>query len=225
MQEALVVEDVAETGQWLSCLLEEAFSGVQVTVCRNCRACSEYLSNNCPDLALVDINLPDGDGLTLIPEVLQAAPQSFVVVTTILDDQEHILTALQAGASGYLLKDLSEEQFIGKLRGILGGDPPLSPKVARKVLQYFNGGVPGENRQENTSSPVSAEVQGLSEREREVFVLIAKGLSRKEVAELLGLSCNTIATHVRNVYRKLDISTRAEAALEACRLGLINTEF
>lgn len=225
MQEALVVEDVAESGRWLRCLLEEAFPGIKVSVCRNCRSSVEYLSANHPDLALVDINLPDGNGLHLIPRILQTSPQASVIVTTILDDQEHILTALQAGAHGYLLKDLSEQQFIRKLRGILKGDPPLSPKVARKVLQYFNGNGSPTTHKDTTSSPAATEVEGLSEREREVFVLIAKGLSRKEVAELLHLSDNTIATHVRNVYRKLNISSRAEAALEACRLGLISTEF
>ncbi|MGB5600052.1 MAG: response regulator transcription factor [Thiothrix litoralis] len=220
MKEALVVEDVAETGRWLRCLLEMAFVGIRVTVCGNCHSSIGYLLANSPDLALVDISLPDGNGLNLIPGILQVSPQASVVVTTILDDQEHIFSALQSGASGYLLKDLSEEQFVLKLRGILKGDPPLSPKVARKVLNYFNNGT------SVTECPaVVAEVESLSVREREVFVLIAKGLSRKEVAGLLHLSENTIATHIRNVYRKLNISSRAEAALEACRLGLISTEF
>ena len=221
MQTAVVVEDIAETGDWLRRLLAEAFPGIQVTVCGDCRTTRACLANLRPDLALVDISLPDGNGLSLIPLILQASPQAAVVVTTILDDQEHILTALQAGASGYLLKDLPEDQFIHKLRGILRGDPPLSPKVARKVLQYFNGAVHSE--------PVAAaepvlSMEGLSSREVEVLLFIGKGLSRREVSELLHVSDNTIATHVRNIYRKLNISSRAEAALEACRMGLISTE-
>ncbi len=220
MQTAVVVEDIAETGIWLQRLLAEAFPGIQVTVCVDCRTARACLAELRPDLALVDISLPDGNGLSLIPLILQVSPQAAVVVTTILDDQEHILTALQTGANGYLLKDLSEEQFINKLRGILRGDPPLSPKVARKVLQYFNGAI--------RAAPVAAEpvlpMEGLSSREVEVLVLIGKGLSRREVSELLHLSDNTIATHVRNIYRKLNISSRAEAALEACRMGLISTE-
>lgn len=220
MHKLLVVEDIPETGQWLRSLLETAFPGVLVTVCNNCQVTSVYLQQNSPDLALVDINLPDGSGLQLIPVILKAAPQALVVITTILDDQENILTALQNGASGYLLKDLPEQRFILKLRGILEGDPPFSPRVARTVLQYFNTHE-GTLRQLPDAS-AAKQLESLSERERDVFIMIAKGLSRKEVAELLHLSENTIATHVRNVYRKLDISTRAEAALEACRLGLIN---
>lgn len=224
MREALVVEDIAETGRWLCRLLEEAFPGIQVVVCTNCQSCVDYLLVHCPDLALIDINLPDGSGLNLIPGILLASPQAAVVVTTILDDQEHILTALQAGANGYLLKDLPEEHFIQKLRGILRGDPPLSPKVARKVLQYFSGTLLKQPVVSH-KQPALPELEGLSARETEVLVLIGKGLSRREVGNLLHLSESTIATHVRNVYRKLNISSRAEAALEACRMGLINTEF
>ncbi|MEB4591939.1 response regulator transcription factor [Candidatus Thiothrix sp. Deng01] len=226
MQTAVVVEDIAETGTWLRQLLEEAFPGISVTVCREYQSAFVCLAEGGTELALVDISLPDGNGLDLIPVILQASPQAVVVVTTIMDDQEHILTALQAGASGYLLKDLPEEQFVRKLRGILLGDPPLSPKVARKVLQYFNG----VGREAAVSKPVAEstpappDAEGLSSRETEVLVLIGKGLSRREVGALLHLSDNTIATHVRNVYRKLNISSRAEAALEACRLGLISTE-
>lgn len=220
MQTAVIVEDIAETGIWLQRLLAEAFPGIQVTVCGDCRTTQACLAELRPDLALVDISLPDGNGLSLIPLILQASPQAAVVVTTILDDQEHILTALQAGASGYLLKDLPEDQFIHKLRGILRGDPPLSPKVARKVLQYFNGA--------GSAAPLAVApvlpMEGLSSREVEVLLFIGKGLSRREVSELLHVSDNTIATHVRNIYRKLNISSRAEAALEACRMGLISTE-
>lgn len=224
MREALVVEDIAETGAWLQCLLSEAFLGVHVTVCPTCHDAVSHLLNARPDLVLLDISLPDGCGLNVIPSILNASPGAAVVVTTILDDQDHILAALQAGASGYLLKDLPEDQFIQKLRGILNGDPPLSPKVARKVLQYFNAGI-ATLANSHPSPPATGENERLSSRETEVLVLLGKGLSRREVGELLHLSDNTIATHVRNVYRKLNISSRAEAALEACRMGLINTEF
>lgn len=226
MQTAVVVEDIAETGAWLQQVLEEAFPGIHVTVCRECRSALACIIGGHTDLALVDISLPDGNGLELIPVILQASPQAAVVVTTILDDQEHILMALQAGASGYLLKDLPQDLFILKLRGILRGDPPLSPKVARKVLQYFNAANRATAGVQAAVEvvPAQTEAEGLSARETEVLVLIGKGLSRREVGELLHLSEATIATHVRNVYRKLNISSRAEAALEACRLGLIRTE-
>lgn len=142
-----------------------------------------------------------------------------MVVTSILDDQDHILSALQAGAQGYLLKDLSKPVFIQKLRGILEGEPPLSPKIARKILQYFSQS-PTHSISQASESLSKAECE-LSAREQEVLLLLGKGLSRREVAQALDLSDNTIATHIRNVYRKLNISSRAEAALEASRLGLI----
>ena len=222
MQTAVVVEDNIDIGVWLTGLLARAFPNIQTTLCTNLRQAQQHFLSQQAELVLLDINLPDGNGLDLIADILQNSPQAQVIITTIFDDQEYIFTALQAGAVGYLLKDLPEEQFILKLQGILNGDPPLSPKVARKLLQHFNAA----GRSTATITPATGrESDSLSEREREVLVLVAKGLSRKEVAELLHLSDNTIATHVRNVYRKLNISSRAEAALEACRLGLISTEF
>lgn len=224
MKQALVIEDVFETSQWLEAVLLSAFPSIQVAVCRNLRDAQFFLNTNKPDLSLVDISLPDGSGVSLIPRLLKTSPQAYVVITSILDDQDHVLAALQAGAQGYLLKDLPQAVFIQKLQGILQGEPPLSPKIARKILHYFShppviagvGVMP-------VSTGLSSDCQ-LSDREKEVLTLLGKGLSRREVGRLLELSDSTIATHIRNVYRKLNISSRAEAALEACRLGLIRQD-
>lgn len=219
MNSALIVEDMVETGKWLESVLLSAFPLRDLTICRNLRDTLAFLENQQPDLVLLDINLPDGSGLDLIPAIFCCNTKAYVVVASILDDQDHILSALQAGAQGYLLKDLSKPVFIQKLRGILEGEPPLSPKIARKILQYFSQSP--INSISQASELLSKAECELSAREQEVLLLLGKGLSRREVAQALDLSDNTIATHIRNVYRKLNISSRAEAALEASRLGLI----
>ncbi|QTR51169.1 response regulator [Candidatus Thiothrix anitrata] len=223
MHTALIVEDIPETGAWLQVLLERAFTGVAVKVCPTCAATRQFVNTNPVSLALVDINLPDGNGLDLIGYIRVASPNAYIITSTIFDDDEHIITALRNGAHGYLLKDSSEQVFIQKLRGILTGDPPLSPSIARRILQCFSQPLPKAEAVSTANTSVT-ETTSLSQRERDVLVLVAKGLSRKEVAELLGLSGNTVARYIRDVYQKLNISSRAEAAVEACRMGLVSTE-
>ena len=223
MHTALIVEDIPETGEWLQALLERAFTGVAVEVCSTCAATRQFVKANPVSLALVDINLPDGNGLDLITCIRAASPNAYIITSTIFDDDEHIITALRNGAHGYLLKDSSEQVFIQKLRGILTGDPPLSPSIARRILQCFSHPSP-KIEAASAHNTSTSEATGLSQRERDVLVLVAKGLSRKEVAELLGLSGNTVARYIRDVYQKLNISSRAEAAVEACRMGLVSTD-
>ncbi|MBK8452565.1 MAG: response regulator transcription factor [Thiofilum sp.] len=225
MYNALIVEDTEETSIWLKKILETAFAGIKITICTNCAETRTFIQQNTISLALVDINLPDGSGLDLITEIRQLFKDAYIITTTIFDDDDHILTALRNGANGYLLKDLAETIFIQKLRGILTGDPPLSPSIARKILHCFaeSANKPSavstnDNIGNNHIAPT------LSPREQDVLILVAKGFSRKEIAELLHLSSNTVARYIRDVYQKLNISSRAEAAVEACRMGLVGTE-
>ncbi|MEZ5534206.1 MAG: response regulator transcription factor [Thiolinea sp.] len=231
MQKALIVEDVEETGEWLVRVLQVAWPGITPVLCNSCAMAMEQLQTQGRfNLILLDISLPDGSGLALLPDVLRCSPEAYVIITTIFDDDEHIFTALRQGAKGYLLKDSSEQVFIQKLRGILTGDPPLSPSIARRILLHFNresdptlpaqaNSVPADMQTVQESSRV------LSPREREVLTLVAKGLSRKEIARMLDLSVNTVARYIRDVYQKLDISSQAEAAVEACRMGLVNAGY
>jgi DNA-binding NarL/FixJ family response regulator len=233
MQQALIVEDISETGKWLLRVLLISFPDINITLCDSYRSvCDSLNQNQVFNLVLLDINLPDGNGLDLIPAILQHSPHCMIIISTIFDDDEHILHALRAGAKGYLLKDSPEQVFIQKLRGILTGDPPLSPSIARRILRHFQLDTAGKQLEQTikkTSATYPNEaatlnLNMLSSREIEVLVLVAKGLSRKEIARLLNLSANTIARYIRDVYQKLDISSRAEAAVEACRLGLINVD-
>lgn len=157
-------------------------------------------------LALVDLGLPDGNGTELIGEIVTRCPEALVVVTTIFDDEESLMNALAAGAHGYLLKDQDRDSIAHRLSMIDRGEVPISPAIARRLLQRF--------RDERPAATT------LSPRETEVLRLIGRGLKAGEVAGVLEISPQTVTTHVKTIYRKLEISSRAEAALEARKRGL-----
>lgn len=204
----LVIDDLPDALDWLVGAAEEAFPTASVAVADALAPALAELKRRPPELALVDLGLPDGSGQDFILAASAVSPKTISVVTTIFDDDQHLYSALRAGAQGYVLKDRSRETLAEMLRGIVDGKPPLSPSIARRLLSHFH-----EPR---------AEQPDLSPREREVLTLLAKGLTVGNVAELLGITPNTASGYVKNVYRKLNVSTRAEATLEAARRGLID---
>lgn len=210
MQRVLIVEDHRETRQWLAEICREAFATTVIDEADTLARAQRLLDDIVPSLALVDLSLPDGSGMAILHRLCRDHPETYPVVTTIFDDDRHLFSALRAGASGYLLKDQPRSSMVAGLLGITRGQPPLSPGVARRMLRYF--------QQEATASGATTP---LSEREEEVLGLLAKGLGRVEIAELLGVSVNTAATHTKTIYRKLNVSGRAEATLEAARLGIV----
>ncbi len=215
MKSGLVIEDTLDDKYFLSQILIKAFPGITIEKFSNVSEAWEITSDHHFSIALIDICLPDGNGIDLIKHIKEQSPDTFVVVATICDDNEHLFSALKAGIHGYLLKDIQDEVFIKKLQGILQGEPPLSAGIARKLLRHFS---------EKVDHPQQARSIKLSPREVEVLTFIAKGFSKKEIAKFLDLSGNTIARYIKDIYHKLNISTRAEAAVEACRLGLVNPQ-
>lgn len=211
MKHALLVEDLPDTGRWLSQLLSAAFPGIHVTLATNVAA-GVAAAQGDYDLALVDLGLPDGSGVTVIDALARRSRNIAIVVATIYDDDEHLFPALQAGAQGYLLKDQPADLLERQLRGILDGNPPLSPAIARRLLGHFR---------QLPASRSDIELTDLTNREREILGLIARGLRIPDIAADLGISHHTVSDHVKNIYRKLNISSRAQAATEAARLGLL----
>lgn len=214
MQRGLVVEDLPASAEWLSSVLAEAFPGMKVLAAGTLAEARKAAKSLKPQLALVDLGLPDGSGLDLIRELAASDLDCLCVVTTIYADDRHLFPALRAGAGGYLLKDQSKERVIQALKGIAAGEPPLSPVIAQRLLRVFGA---DQTKGEPPAEPLSA-------RERETLVLIAKGLRLPQVALQLGVTRNTAAGFIKAIYRKLRVSTRAEAALEAARMGLVDTK-
>jgi DNA-binding NarL/FixJ family response regulator len=216
---ALVVEDQADTRQWLAEVLRETFIGITVAEAPDLESALRWLRQRAAanktlhfDLALVDLGLPDGPGIELIHEMNTHHPHVSSIVTTIYDDDAHLFDAIAAGAKGYLLKDRDAEMLGHFLRRIDMGEPPLSPSIARRMLEHFrNAG--------HTNEAAPPETR-LTPRETDVLRLIGRGLRVLEAARVLGLSEHTVADYVKAIYAKLNISSRAEAALEAARRGL-----
>ncbi|EHQ53673.1 response regulator protein [Ectothiorhodospira sp. PHS-1] len=226
MRSALVVEDHPDTRVWLGTLIEEAFPGIELEFASTFGQGMEAIGRGGFNLALVDISLPDGSGIDLVAELNERAPETYVVVTTIYDDDRHLFASLRAGAKGYLLKDQQPEKVVVQLRGIAHGEPPLSPGVARRILRYFSSDtvlpVEREAAREATGSEPRQDCAPLSNREVEVLRLLSRGYNRGDIATALAISPNTAAGYIKAIYRKLNVSGRAEATLEAVRLGLVD---
>ena len=212
MKNILLLEDLPEIRAWLRKLVLQVFPGSQISESARVHDAVSLVSAVKFDLALVDLGLPDGSGVDVVTKLRDVQPEAQSVVVTIHDDDEHLFPALQAGAFGYILKEQPRELITEQLQRISQGEPPLSPSIARRVMAHFaSKGRPQSNMLPNVS---------LTERESEVLLRVAKGFTLPEIGVQLGLSRHTIADYVKQIYRKLNVSSRAEAALEAQRLGL-----
>ena len=185
-------------------------------------------------LILVDLELPDGNGLELLVELAQYPATK--IVTTLYSDDDHLFPALQCGADGYLLKEDRFEVLVEELQRIVRGQPPLSPAIARRLLTHFRHGSPSDSRAPDsgfanlsgftTSRPVPIEKQApdherLTPRESEVLTYLSKGFTIKEIASLMGIKWFTVNDHIKSIYKKLNVSSRAEAAVLASKQGLV----
>ena len=217
MNSILLLEDLPEIRAWIKALVLQVFPQAQISEAARVHDALALVSAVKFDLALVDLGLPDGSGVDVVAALRESQPEVQSVVVTIHDDDEHLFPALQAGAFGYVLKEQPREHFIEQLSRISQGEPPLSPSIARRVIAYFAA----QARPQANAMP---RVQ-LTDRESEVLLRVAKGYTLPEIGVQLSLSRHTIADYVKQIYRKLNVSSRAEAALEAQRLGLFARSF
>jgi DNA-binding NarL/FixJ family response regulator len=213
MTNILLLEDLPEIRAWLRSLVERVFADAQVSESARVHDALELVSALRFDLALIDLGLPDGSGVDVVTKLRDVQPEAQSVVVTIHDDDEHLFPALQAGAFGYILKEQPRELIAEQLQRISQGEPPLSPSIARRVMAHFSA-------KAKPQAPTLLPNVSLTERESEVLLRVAKGYTLPEIGVQLGLSRHTIADYVKQIYRKLNVSSRAEAALEAQRLGL-----
>jgi DNA-binding NarL/FixJ family response regulator len=212
MNNILLLEDLPEIRAWMKQLVLQVFPHSLISEAARVHDARELITAVKFDMALIDLGLPDGSGVDVVAALRDQQPEAQSVVVTIHDDDEHLFPALQAGAFGYLLKEQAREAITEQLKRMSQGEPPLSPSIARRVISYFAA----QARPQQNMLP---HVQ-LTERENEVLLRVAKGFTLPEIGVQLSLSRHTIADYVKQIYRKLNVSSRAEAALEAQRLGL-----
>lgn len=214
-RKCLLVEDEPNTRAWLQSALVKAFGDIEVVAVGSvgeAHACIDLAG--CPGqrdfaLALIDLGLPDGSGISLLRRLAAERPRTLPIVATIYDDDAHLFEAISAGARGYLLKDGDADLLVGYLCRIDCGEPPLSPAIAHRILAHF--------RMPAVSVCNDAE---LTAREIETLGLLSKGLTVAEAATHMGLRPQTVASYVKVIYQKLNITSRAEATREAIRRGL-----
>lgn len=216
MKQILLLEDLPEIRAWLKTLALQVFPQARISESARVHDALELVKTVRFDAALIDLGLPDGSGVKVVEALHESQPDAQSVVVTIHDDDEHLFPALQAGAFGYLLKEQSREQLAEQLHRISQGEPPLSPSIARRVINYFTAQAKLKAQE---AVPLMPHVQ-LTDRENDVLLRVAKGFTLPEIGQQLNLSRHTIADYVKQIYRKLNVSSRAEAALEAQRLGL-----
>ena len=178
------------------------------------------LDNRPADVLLVDLGLPDGSGIDVVRAAHVQWPVCNIMVSTTFGDETHVMQSIEAGASGYLLKDSTPESLVFEIRSLHAGGSPISPLIARQILMRF--------RRPNHSATALVERGGikkqsaaLSVREREVLEYITKGFASNEIAALMSVSQHTVLTYVRRIYAKLEVNSRTEAIYEARNQGLL----
>lgn len=206
---------IIEDNELLRDSLKEAINKSSSIRCKNAfnsgEAALDFIVSEdlVPEIILLDIGLPGINGIDLIPEIRKLTPTSKIIILTVHDDNENVFNAICAGASGYLLKDLSADKIVNSITEVLNGGAPMNSHIAKKVLNMF--------RDQN----IKSDGYGLSDREREILSLLVDGLSKRQIADKIFLSHHTVDSHIRNIYAKLEVHSRSSAISKAIREKLL----
>jgi DNA-binding NarL/FixJ family response regulator len=198
-----IVEDDASLRGILTEIVSASPSWKLVNTYSNAESALEGLSANCPEVVLMDIQLPGMSGIECVSKLKAVHPAVLVLMVTVYDNNERIFDALAAGASGYLLKRDAPAKLLEALDDLLAGGSPMSGAIARKVVQHFHKAPPSRNKDHN-----------LTPRETQILELLAKGSLYKEIAWDLGIGFETVRSHIDNIYNKLHVRTRTEAVVK-----------
>jgi RNA polymerase sigma factor (sigma-70 family) len=231
MSPALIVDDDPRMRARLRRLLDECLGGEVAAIEADCLAAARELAGRTAlALALIDVGLPDGSGIDFIGWLRERQPQAALLIVSAYGEEDTVLAALRAGAIGYLLKEREDVELLQSLRSIQHGGAPIDPFVARRLLAVWTQvlmTVPAQNAMAVPRVAISAVArdavdEDLTEREREILALVARGYSNREIAELIALSRYTVEDYTKRIYRKLAVNSRTAAVFEAQSLGLLS---
>lgn len=214
----LIVEDDAAVSQRLeNLLLQLGYQADALMIARSVAEAQHHLKDQLVALALIDLGLPDGSGIDLIRILHEQNPVIAVLVISAWSTQEAILAALRAGATGYVLKERDDLEVALALRSVLRGGAPIDPLLARRIIREFSSLDEG-----NAADESETEAEKLSPREHQILRLVAEGMGNLDIAEELSISRYTVECHIKNIYRKLAVSSRTRAIRIARQRGLIS---
>ncbi|MDP2387523.1 MAG: response regulator transcription factor [Bacteroidota bacterium] len=202
-----IIEDQKEIREMLSILVKGSEGFLFLDAFENAEDAIATIPNRKPDVVLVDIHLPQQSGIDCVLKLKQNCPEIQFIMCTSLEDSETIFAALKAGANGYITKSTSPAKLLEAIIDVYNGGSPMSAQIARKVVGAF----------QQTHSTNKAILETLSKREQEILTLLSKGFRYKEIADKLFLSIETVRTHVRNIYEKLQVNSRTDAINKAFR--------
>ena len=166
------------------------------------------------EVMVIDLGLPDGNGIDLIHLANRLHSTADIMVITVYGDEQHVVSSIEAGATGYILKEAESADITAQIKLLRGGGSPVSPSVARSVLRALQS--------HSTGLVQASEPNPLSNRETEILHLLAKGMSFNEIGSILSISPHTVTAHIKKIYRKLQVHSRGEAVYEAGQMGLLN---
>lgn len=217
----LLVEDDRHTRERFVEALRGSNRYQVLAVCDDCRSALAALERLEPQVLLVDLGLPDGSGLNVIRACVERYPACDILVISMFGDEAHVLGSIEAGATGYILKSADDDEITAHLDTLRRGGSPITPSIARQLLRRFQAGVEAPS-EAATRPKVAPLAEPLSERERQVLGLVARGYRHAEIAERLFISPHTVIAHVKRIYQKLAVNSRAAAIFEAQRRDLLD---
>jgi DNA-binding NarL/FixJ family response regulator len=217
----LVVEDDERTRDRLSRAVKGHERLALLDACASVAEATARLAREAPDVLLTDLGLPDGSGIDVIRRARTANARTQAMVVTVFGDEETVVRAIEAGATGYLLKDGTLRAIGDEIVELVDGGSPISPPIARLLLRRVASSPASDAPDAAAPAAGGPRAPQLTPRELEVLNLVAKGFSFPEIARLLGVSPHTVTAHVRHIYEKLEVGSRGEAVFEAVQQGLI----
>lgn len=216
IQRVFLVEDDQGTLNRLADIIRTQSSLNLVGMASTYTDASKWLENNELDVFLTDLGLPDGNGKQLIEQTREQHPKAEIMVISRFGDENSVVEAIKAGASGYLLKDEPANHISDAIHQLLQGGSPISPAIARYILDYFQQGDSGSGSSASDNDAL------LTPKEKMVLQYISRGYSNKEIARSLDISPHTVASHIKRIYQKLEVNSRNEAVFEGWRMGQLS---